>query len=78
MATKVYPLQVLLLTLSGFLNRHQADVLAYLVEENRVLKEQMRLACMRGSISGQHGVGFDTKHGYLLLGAGSLNSRTRR
>ena len=41
MATKVYPLQVLLLTVSGFLNRHQADVLAYLVEENRVLKEQM-------------------------------------
>jgi hypothetical protein len=41
MASKFYPLQVLLLTLSGFVNRHQADVLAYLVEENRVLKEQM-------------------------------------
>ena len=42
MATESYPLQVLLLTLSGFLNRHQDDVLAYLVEENRVLKEQMK------------------------------------
>ena len=37
-----YPLQVLLLTVSGWVNRHQADVIAYLVEENRVLKEQMR------------------------------------
>jgi hypothetical protein len=42
MATESYPLQVLLLTLSGFLNRHQDDVLAYLVEENWVLKEQMK------------------------------------
>ena len=41
MPTDAYPLQVLLLTLSGFVNRHQADVIAYLVEENRILKEQM-------------------------------------
>ena len=27
---------------SGVVNRHQADVIAYLVEENRVLKEQLR------------------------------------
>ena len=26
----------------GVVNRHQADVIAYLVEENRVLKDQMR------------------------------------
>ena len=41
MKAETYPLQVLLWTLSGWANRHQQDVLAYLVEENRVLKEQM-------------------------------------
>ncbi len=29
-------------TFSGFVNRHQADVISYLVEENQVLKEQMK------------------------------------
>ncbi len=36
------PLQVLLWTLSGWVNRHQQDVIDYLVEENRVLKEQVK------------------------------------
>ena len=40
MQAEIYPLQVLLLTVSGWVHRHQADVLAYLVEESRVLKEQ--------------------------------------
>ena len=35
MLAYTYPLQVLLLTVSGWVNRHQADVIAYLVEENR-------------------------------------------
>jgi len=42
MRTDSHPLQVLLLTVSGFVNRHQTDVNAYLVEENRVLKEQLK------------------------------------
>ena len=42
MKADLYPLQVLLLTVSGWVNRYQADVIAYLVEENRVLKEQMK------------------------------------
>ena len=42
MLAEIYPLQVLLMTFSGLVNRHQADVIAYLVEENRVLKEQMK------------------------------------
>ena len=42
MPTEFYPLRVLLLTLTGFVNRHQADVIAYVVEENRILKEQMK------------------------------------
>jgi len=42
MPTDLYPLRVLLLTLSGFVSRHQAEVIAYLVEEHRILKEQMK------------------------------------
>jgi len=42
MLAEIYPLQVLLMPFSGLVNRHRADVIAYLVEENRVLKEQMK------------------------------------
>jgi hypothetical protein len=37
-----YPLQVLLAGLAGWMNRHQQHVIAYLVEENRILKEQLQ------------------------------------
>ncbi len=47
MRADVYPLQVLLATLAGWLNCHQQDVIAYLVEENRVLKEQIKGKRMR-------------------------------
>jgi putative transposase len=33
-------LRILLVTLAGWVNRHQLEVIAYLREENRVLKEQ--------------------------------------
>jgi hypothetical protein len=36
MAADLYPLQVLLVTLAGWVNRHQQHVIEYLVEENRV------------------------------------------
>ena len=39
MRADLYPLQILLFTVSGWVNRRQQDVIAYLVEENRVLKE---------------------------------------
>jgi hypothetical protein len=42
MTADVYPLRVLLVTLAGWVNRHQQHVIEYLVEENRVLKEQVR------------------------------------
>jgi hypothetical protein len=42
MRAEFYPLQVLLAGLAGWLNRHQQDVIAYLVEENRILKEQLK------------------------------------
>ena len=41
MRADMYPLQVLIFTVSGWVNRHQQDMIAYLVEENRVLKEQL-------------------------------------
>jgi hypothetical protein len=37
MTTDLYPLQVLLVTLAGWVNRHQQHVIEYLMEENRVL-----------------------------------------
>jgi hypothetical protein len=37
----VAPLQFLLLVFAGCVNRHQAEVVAYLQEENRVLREQL-------------------------------------
>ena len=35
------PLRFLLLVLAGWANRHQLEVLEYLKEENRVLREQL-------------------------------------
>ncbi len=35
------PLQLVLATFAGWVNREQARVVAYLVEENRVLREQL-------------------------------------
>jgi hypothetical protein len=37
----VVALQFLLLVFAGWMNRHQAEVVAYLQEENRVLREQL-------------------------------------
>ena len=36
------PLRLLLVTLAGWINRHQQHVIEYLVEENRVLREQLK------------------------------------
>jgi len=47
MRADIYPLQVLLLAVSGWVHRHQADVIAYRVEENRVLKEQVKGRALR-------------------------------
>ncbi len=37
-----HPWQFFLITIAGWINRHQQDVIDYLVEENRVLKGQLR------------------------------------
>lgn len=39
---QIYPLQILIASLAGLINRRQAEVLEYLIEENRVLKKQMK------------------------------------
>jgi hypothetical protein len=41
---QIYPLQILIASLAGLLNQRQAEVLEYLIEENRVLKEQLKVA----------------------------------
>ena len=42
MTAAYFPLQVLLLTGSGWVNHEQQRTIEYLVEENRVLKEQVK------------------------------------
>jgi putative transposase len=42
MPAELLPLQLLLVTLAGWVNRHQQHVIEYLVEEDRVLREQLR------------------------------------
>ena len=41
MTDDIVRFRLLLLTLAGWISRHQQDVIDYLVEENRVLKEQL-------------------------------------
>lgn len=42
-----YPIQAALITFSGLVSRHQADVISYLVEENRLLEERMKGQVLR-------------------------------
>ena len=42
MTAEYYPLQVLLLTLSGWMNREQQRTIEFLIEENRVLQEHLK------------------------------------
>jgi hypothetical protein len=39
---EIYPLQVLLATVAGWMNRRQGEINEYLIEENRELKEQLK------------------------------------
>ena len=41
MTNVIQPFHLLAIALAGWLNRHQQDVIDYLIEENRVLKEQL-------------------------------------
>ena len=41
MTNIIQPFHLLVIALAGWLNRHQQDVIDYLIEENRVLKDQL-------------------------------------
>ena len=41
MTNAIQPFHLLVIALAGWLNRHQQAVIDYLIEENRVLKEQL-------------------------------------
>jgi len=41
MTPVIQPFHLLVIALAGWLNRHQQAVIDYLIEENRVLKEQL-------------------------------------
>ena len=41
MSNVIQPFHLLVIALAGWLNRYQQDVIDYLIEENRVLKEQL-------------------------------------
>ena len=44
---QIHPLHILIASFAGWMNRHQAEVLEYLIEENRVLKEQRKGKALR-------------------------------
>ncbi len=41
MTNIIQPFHLLVIALAGWLNRHQQDIIDYLIEENRVLKDQL-------------------------------------
>jgi len=41
MSNVIQPLHLLVIALAGWLSRHLKEVIDYLIEENRVLKEQL-------------------------------------
>jgi len=54
MTADVSRLRLLLVSFAGWINRHQQEVIEYLVEENHVLREQvkdrrLRLPCSRST-----------------------------
>jgi len=52
---KPQPMGMLLMMLAGWLNRHQQDVIEYLKEENKILRE--KLGTKRILTPGQEGPG---------------------
>ena len=67
MTADVSPLQVLLVTFAGWINRHQQHVIEYLVAENRVFKGQLTGRRLRLTDERRHANGGIAE---LLLSAG--------
>ena len=63
------PWQLLVVTLAGWINRQQQDVVAYIQEENRILKSKLKGKRIRFSSGGQRFLlGFDDQPFAGVLG----------
>jgi len=69
MRADLHPIRTLLLTVSGLVNRHQQQVIDYLVEENRVLKEHLKGHALRLNDGQRRRLAAKAK----LLGRNALN-----
>jgi hypothetical protein len=56
MRLAIDPFRLLLISLAGWLNQRQQDVIDYLQQENRVLREQLggKRQCPRGALCEDH------------------------
>ena len=61
MSNVLQPFHLLVIALSGWLNRQQQEVIDYLIEENRVLKEQLEGQRLR--FTDEHRLRRCTEHG---------------
>ena len=48
---KAKPMGMLLMMLAGWINRHQQDVIVYLKEENKVLREKLGTGTLKIRVS---------------------------
>ncbi len=48
---KVKPTEMLLMMLAGWINRHQQDVITYLKEENKILREKLGTGTLKIRVS---------------------------
>ncbi len=46
---QIYPLHILIASLAGLINRQQGEVLDYLIEDHRVLNEQLKGKALRSN-----------------------------
>lgn len=73
------PFRLLLISLASCLNQHQQEVIDYLQEENRVLREQLGSKRLRFNDDQRRRLAVEAKKlGRLVLHKGPLSSRLRR
>jgi hypothetical protein len=66
----IQPFHLLVIALAGWLNRHQQAVIDYLIEENRVLKEQLEGQRLR--FTDEQRIRLAVKAKVLIKGAGYI------
>ena len=60
MISILHPWQIVVVALAGWINRQQLDVIEYLKEENRVLREHLKGKRIRFRLSARSSVGNDS------------------